>query len=131
MEDAIYRSSTQHRHWTFTAESLASVRRATNAAAAAQVREAIARVREKKRKKRQQGKVTNGAGGTEGVTLGDGSGVNGEEEEKEKDIECLTPEEELMLVRYYCRKIMEIAVVFECPTNVKVRNGLSNSQGLL
>ena len=43
---------------------------------------------------------------------------------RKKDIECLTPDEELMLVRYYCRKIMEIAVVFECPTNVKVSNGL-------
>ena len=123
MEDAIYCSSTQHRHWTFTADSLAGVRRATNAAAAAQVREAIARVREKKRKKSQQGKATNGVGGTEGVTLEDGAGANGEEEGKENEIECLTPGEELMLVRYYCRKIMEIAVVFECPTNVKVSNG--------
>lgn len=125
MEDAIYRSSTQHRYWTFTADSLASVRRATNAAAAAQVREAVARVREKGRKNKQQKNAGNGeAGGTGGVALQDGVGVNGEEEEdpKEKDIECLTPEEELMLVRYYCRKIMEIAVVFECPTNVKVSN---------
>ena len=124
MEDATYCSSTQHRHWTFTADSLAGVRRATNAAAAAQVREAISRVREKKRKKRQQGNSINGIGETVGVILEGGAGVDGEVEEKEQDIECLTPEEELMLVRYYCRKIMEIAVVFECPTNVKVSSGL-------
>ena len=119
MEDAIYCSSTQHRHWTFTADSLAGVRRATNAAATAQVREAIARAREKRKRKQ----ATNGVAGSEGEILEHVAEVDSEEE-KEKHIECLTPEEELMLVRYYCRKIMEIAVVFECPTNVKVSNGL-------
>ncbi|KAF8469074.1 cyclin-like protein [Kalaharituber pfeilii] len=125
MEDASYRSSSQYRLWTFTPESLAAVRNATNAAAAAQVKEAIQRARDKKRKKQ--------AGGGEGSDTSSGgantgddtpsSNVNGakaKEDEEDKEIECLTPEEEAKLVRYYCRKIMEIAAqVFEFPTNVK------------
>ncbi|KAF8425660.1 cyclin-like protein [Tirmania nivea] len=131
MEDAIYRASSQHRLWSFTAESLAGVRKATNAAAAAQVREAIARAREKKKANGAaarngtanatgRGGDGNGGGGpvnsdagTPVDGCGNGNGPDG------REIECLTAEEELKLVRYYCRKIMDIATVFEFPTNVK------------
>ena len=136
MEDAIYRASSQHKLWSFTSESLASVRKATNAAAAAQVREAIMRAREKKmmnggvvKNGNENGNgggvdsdvstpVGDGNGNGNGVGAGvDGLALGGDE----KEIECLTAEEELKLVRYYCRKIMDIATVFEFPTNVKVR----------
>ena len=147
MEDAIYRASSQHKLWSFTPESLSGVRKATNAAAAAQVREAIMRAREKKTM--NDGAVRNGNGNGNGSGVvdsdvgtpadgggnGNGAGVGvgvgadglalgGDE----KEIECLTAEEELKLVRYYCRKIMDIATVFEFPTNVKVCSAYSPSR---
>jgi cyclin H len=41
---------------------------------------------------------------------------------EDKDIECLTPEEELVLVRYYCEKTVELGDTYRppLPTNVRV-----------
>ncbi|KAI5801490.1 cyclin-like protein [Peziza echinospora] len=116
MEDSLYKCSSQYLRWTFTPESLSTVRTATNAAASAQVKAAIQRARDrKKRKKVAGGDIFGGALDTPGAES-DGS-LGGASEEKE--IECLTADEELKLVRYYCKMIMEIATVFEFPTNVK------------
>ncbi|RPB19549.1 cyclin-like protein [Terfezia boudieri ATCC MYA-4762] len=128
MEDTIYLASSQHKLWSFTPESLSSVRKATNAAAAAQVREAIMRAREKKMMNGGVVKSGNSNGmvdsdiGTPADGSGNGNGVGADGlalGPDEKEIECLTAEEELKLVRYYCRKIMDIATVFEFPTNIK------------
>lgn len=120
MEDAIYRTSSQHMLWSFTPESLSDVRKATNAGAAAQVREAIQRAREKKTSGLvNEGGQKNGVESDVSTPIGEPSGPEGITGE-EREIECLTAEEELKLVRYYCRKIMEFATVFEFPTNVKV-----------
>ena len=44
-EDDIYRSSTQYRQWSYTPNSLASLRATTNALAADRVKDAIQRLR--------------------------------------------------------------------------------------
>ncbi len=97
-EDDIYRASTQYRLWSFTPETLASLRASTNAVATDRVRAAIKRVREKQ----------------------DGSASNGSSTEKEKEIECLTVEEEQKLVGFYCVRAMGLADFCSFPTNVKV-----------
>jgi cyclin H len=51
------------------------------------------------------------------VTTADGKGA------EEKDIDCLTPEEEKELVRFYCEKAVELADTYKppLPTTVRVR----------
>lgn len=120
MEDDNYRTSSQYRLWSFTPENLSEIRTTTNQAAETQVRAAFQRAREKKRRLQKENLSSSSEGDTPGVDKEKETSTS--EEEEEKAIECLTPEEELKLVRYYCRMIMEIAQhVFEFPTNVKVR----------
>ncbi|KAI9885023.1 MAG: hypothetical protein M1823_003191 [Watsoniomyces obsoletus] len=115
-EDDIYRSSTQYRLWSFTPETLASLRASTNAIATDRVRAAIKRVRE-----RQSG-IDNGDASTDHKNGQDGSSAadktnNGTQNEPE--IECLTVEEEQKLVGFYCVKAMGLADFCSFPTNVK------------
>ena len=91
LEDDIYRSSTQYRLWSYTSDSLASLRSTTNALAAARVRDAIQRLR-----------LENGQ-------------ANAQE-----DVDCLTVDEEQKLVGFYCIKAMDFADFLDFPTNVKV-----------
>lgn len=102
-EDDIYRTSTQYRLWSFTRESLASLRSTTNATAADGVRAAI------------QNQRTGQAGST---TTKEGS--NGESPDVTKEVDCLTVEEEQRLVGFYCVQAMRFADFCEFPTNVKV-----------
>lgn len=102
-EDDIYRTSTQYRLWSFTRESLASLRSTTNAAAADGVRAAI------------QNQRTGPAGS---ITTKEGS--NGESPDAAKEVDCLTVEEEQRLVGFYCVTAMDFADFCEFPTNVKV-----------
>ncbi|KAL9116840.1 MAG: hypothetical protein Q9187_006630 [Circinaria calcarea] len=100
MEDDIYRSSTQFRLWSFTEDSLASLRATTNSLAAARVKDAIQRLHAKD--------------GMEYDMEGDGisNSIN------QRDVDCLTVEEELKLVSFYCSKAMEFAKFIAFPTNV-------------
>ncbi|MCJ1306873.1 hypothetical protein MMC25_000517 [Agyrium rufum] len=90
-EDEVYRTSTQYRLWSFTPESLASLRATTNASAATKVRDAIRRSR-----------THTGANEAEAV-----------------EVDCLTVEEEQKLLGFYCTKAMELADFCQFPTNVK------------
>ena len=99
-EDDIYRTSTQYRLWSFTKESLASLRSTTNASAADGVRAAI---------KSQHA--------TQEIEKdGDHDNVP----DPSKEVDCLTVEEEQRLVGFYCVKAMQFADFCEFPTNVKV-----------
>ncbi|KAL9105155.1 MAG: hypothetical protein Q9187_008798, partial [Circinaria calcarea] len=100
MEDDIYRSSTQFRLWSFTEESLASLRATTNSLAAARVKDAIQRLHAKD--------------GMDNDMEGDGisNSIN------QRDVDCLTVEEELKLVSFYCFKAMDFAKFIAFPTNV-------------
>ncbi|PGH20366.1 hypothetical protein AJ80_03634 [Polytolypa hystricis UAMH7299] len=116
LEDEIYRTSTQYRLWSFTPASLTSVRENTNAVAAERVRAAIRRAREEKRAKDGQQQQAISGSGAPNAGSGGGGGSGGE-----KDIECLTVEEELELVRYYCEKLMELADTYQPPIPTAVR----------
>jgi cyclin H len=96
-EDAAYRASTQYKLWSFTPAQLSTFRASTNSLAASRVRAAIKRAREAQK-------------------------LNGEDVGEEKEVDCLTVSEEEKLVGYYCGKTMELADLFEFPTNVKVRH---------
>ena len=107
-EDDIYRTSTQYRLWSFTRESLASLRSSTNASAADGVRAAI------------QSQHTAAASNTEI------EGGNDNPSDAPKEVDCLTVEEEQKLVGFYCLKAMQFADFCEFPTNVKVVRNHSN-----
>ena len=104
-EDDIYRTSTQYRLWSFTRESLASLRSTTNASAADGVRAAI------------QSQHT-GQSATDAAKEGGNEKLSG----PAKEVDCLTVEEEQKLVGFYCVKSMQFADFCEFPTNVKVDN---------
>jgi cyclin H len=114
IEDDIYRTSTQYRLWSFTEESLRSIRTNTNALASERVRIAIRHAKEA----RPSNTPATDPGDVDGKRA---DAKNGEQTEKE--LECLTPEEELELVRYYCEKAVELGEVYKppIPTTVRVR----------
>ncbi|KAJ9243566.1 hypothetical protein DTO271D3_7207 [Paecilomyces variotii] len=113
IEDEIYRSSTQFRLWSFTQDSLASLRSSTNALAGDRVRAALRRARQARQS------------ATEGPSVA-GTPTPGDAEAKteggpEKEIECLTPQEELELVGYYCEKTLELGETYKPPLPTIVR----------
>ena len=108
IEDDIYRSSSQFRFWSFTEESLKSLRATTNSIASERVRAALRRAREVRQ---------SAASATGTPTTSEAEGKGGEE----KNIECLTPEEEQDLVRYYCEKTVELGETYKPPLPTIVR----------
>ncbi|KAF3027440.1 hypothetical protein E8E15_009224 [Penicillium rubens] len=110
IEDDIYRASSQYRLWSYTEPSLQSLRATTNAVASERVRAALRRSCEA-----HQSTATSAAG----TPLPES---NMEVKNKdEKDVECLTPEEELVLVRYYCEKTLELGETYKPPIPTMVR----------
>lgn len=112
IEDDIYRTSSQFRLWSYTTASLQSLRATTNTVASERVRAALRRAHE------SHGSTTPSAAGTPQP------GGEGETQKaNEKIVECLTPEEELILVRYYCEKTLELGETYKppLPTMVRVR----------
>lgn len=110
IEDEIYRTSSQFRLWSYTTASLQSLRVTTNAVASERVRAAIRRARE------THPSASSSAAGTPHPGS-DGEGRRPDE----KQIECLTPEEELVLVRYYCEKTLELGETYKPPLPTMVR----------
>ncbi|KAL8700174.1 MAG: hypothetical protein Q9201_005594 [Fulgogasparrea decipioides] len=96
-EDDLYRSSTQYRLWSFTPESLASLRATTNITAADGVRAAFQSLRKDAEPK------------------GDGDGDGSADAE----VDCLTIEEEQKIIGFYCLRTLEFVDFCEYPTNVK------------
>ncbi|KAL3432142.1 cyclin-like protein [Aspergillus tetrazonus] len=111
IEDDIYRTSSQFRLWSFTEETLRSVRQNTNRLASDRVRVALRRAREARQS------ANSSAAGTPNPNASDGDSKTGEE----KDIECLTPEEEQDLVRYYCEQIIQLGESYKPPLPTIVR----------
>ena len=102
-EDDIYRTSTQYRLWSFTRESLASLRSTTNLLATESVRAAI-----------KSSLISSRV-----------------DDAPEKEVDYLTVEEEQKLVGFYCVKAMQFADFCEFPTNVKVRAGRRAALGCM
>ena len=105
-EDDIYRASTQYRLWSFTTESLASLRSTTNDTAAEGVRAAIKNLQSEKAK-------------SDSDLQDDGTAVA---------VDCLTVEEEQKLVGYYSLRTMQLADFSKFPTNVKVIDSSTGSR---
>ncbi|KAI4252090.1 MAG: hypothetical protein L6R42_008114, partial [Xanthoria sp. 1 TBL-2021] len=97
-EDDIYRRSTQYRLWSFTPETLASLRATTNATAADSVRAAFSNLQSSSEQH------------VKDHTGGDGTGI---------EVDCLTIDEEQKIVSFYCLKTLEFVDFCEYPTNVK------------
>ncbi|MCJ1386038.1 hypothetical protein MMC17_009163 [Xylographa soralifera] len=91
-EDEFFRTTTQYRLWSYTQETLATLRVSTNSHAAVRVRDALQRI---------YSHEENG----ETASVG--------------QVNCLTVAEEQKLVGFYCVKAMEFADFCEFPTNVK------------
>lgn len=110
IEDDIYRTSSQFRVWSYTEKSLQSLRATTNVIASDRVRAALRRARE------AQQSATPSATGTPQP----GSDVEGKASD-DKAIDCLTPEEELVFVRYYCESLLELGDEYKPPLPTTVR----------
>lgn len=114
IEDEIYRTSTQFRIWSYTKESLKSLRANTNAAACERLRAAQNRAREAPRS------ATPSTSGN--LTPNPSDGDSKAEAALGRDVDCLSAEEELMFVRYYCEQALELGDNYKpaLPTMVRV-----------
>lgn len=108
IEDEIYRKSSQYRLWSFTSESLQSLRVTTNAVASDRVRAAQRRARETQQ-------ASNSSTSTPNPSDTDSKAAD------EKTVDCLTPEEEQDLVRYYCEQTVELGERYRPPLPTIVR----------
>ncbi|KAL5342858.1 cyclin-like protein [Aspergillus crustosus] len=111
IEDEFYRTSSQFRLWSYTEESLRSVRQNTNSLASDRVRVALRKAREARQS------ANSSAAGTPNPNGSDADSKPGEE----VDIEFLTPEEEQDLVRYYCEQIVQLGESYKPPMPTIVR----------
>lgn len=105
-EDERYRASTQFRLWSYTPASLEALRTTTNRIAADRVREAVRRVRQSRTASSTD---TSEAEGSRSVSA-----------LPEGDVDCLTVEEELKLLVFYCRQTLQLGDHLKVPTDVKV-----------
>jgi len=132
-EDTRYRTSTQYRLWSFSQASLSKLRQDTNRVAAEKVRDAIRRVRAAKRStSNSDGTYTDvetggseaesGSGGktNTSVRLGVENMTIREEDIDVSDVDCLTVEDELKLLGFYCRQLLQLGDHLQVPTDVKV-----------
>ncbi|KAL2830992.1 cyclin-like protein [Aspergillus pseudoustus] len=111
IEDDFYRTSSQFRLWSFTEDSLRSLRQDTNRLASDRVRDALRRAREARQS------ANSSAAGTPNPNGSDADSKTGDE----KDIECLTPDEEQELVRYFCEQIVQLGESYKPPLPTIVR----------
>ena len=105
-EDERYRTSTQYRLWSYTPASLLSLRTSTNRLAADRVRDAVRRAREAR-----------AVSSTETSDVERDRSVSAA---PEGEVECLTVEDELKLVVFYCRQTSQLGDHLEFPSDVKV-----------
>lgn len=108
-EDERYRTSTQYRLWSYTPSALSSLRATTNRIAADRVREAVQRARESQSRVVSSTETSEAENGSRAVsTIPEG------------EVDCLTVEEELKLVAFYCRQTIQLGDHLKLPTDVKV-----------
>ncbi|KAI9646286.1 hypothetical protein NHQ30_005727 [Ciborinia camelliae] len=105
-EDARYRTSTQYRHWSYTPSALRSLRESTNALATTQVRDAVRRAREARAASSNDNSEAENSRSAS-IALPEG------------DVDCLTVDEELKLMDYYCRQTLQLGDHLGVPIEVK------------
>jgi cyclin H len=112
-EDDLYRASTQYRLWSFTPEKLASLRANTNAVAADHVKAAIKRRREAHSQfSSRDVSATPSAATSDAENNGTSNGAGGPVRipKIDKEVECLTAEEEKKLIDYYCSNCLQMGL---------------------
>jgi cyclin H len=121
IEDDIYRSSTQFRLWSFTRESLSALRVNTNALASERIRAVQRRAREAH---------SSSTPSTVGTSTPNPSDAEGKADVLSEDVECLTLEEELDFVRYYCEQTLALGEKYKpvLPTVVRVSERISGDE---
>lgn len=112
-EDDRYRTSSQYRYWSYTPAALTDLRRKTNKVAKERVKAAIARV--------QTSRATSASANTSAETSeAERSGTPAAVPIQDGEVNFLTPEEELKLVRFYCQQALQLGDHLSLPTDVKV-----------
>ncbi len=106
LEDERYLTSTQYRLWSYTPESLLALRSTTIQIAAYRVPAAVRRVRE--------ARALSSADTSEAENGRSASAI------PEGEVDCLTVDEELKLVAFYCRQTLSLGDHLKVPTDVKV-----------
>ena len=124
-EDDLYRQTTQYKHWSFTPSKLIELRRKTNAHAAAQVKLHIAQDRTERAKTATfdlSSAPDSGADTPNGNGTGTGAStpVPGGAGDKGGEVDCLTVEEELMVVDKCCETAMRLGNFLELQVDVTV-----------
>lgn len=112
-EDQRYRTSTQYRLWSYTPESLAALRSTTNQVAAERVKAAIQRARASRA-------TSTSASGDTSEAEQNGQNSRAVSIDPGTEVNCLTVEEELKLVTFYCRQTLDLGDHLKVPTDVKV-----------
>lgn len=120
IEDEIYKASTQFRLWSFTKESLQSIRTSTNSVASERLRAAQSRAREAPRS------ITPSTSGSGNLTPNPTDNEAKIEAALTKDVDCLSAKEELIFVRYYCEQALELGDNYKPPLPTMVRVGVSS-----
>ncbi len=107
LEDNVYRNSSQYRYWSYTWESLALMRQATNDLASERVKEAI--------KRSQSAHKAENVVESDTMKTEEGGSAH-------PTIETLTVQEELKIVRWGCSMIIEMGARMQpqIPTEVTV-----------
>lgn len=119
-EDDLYRTSTQFNHWSFTPAQLVSQRLKTNLQATERVKANVARQRAVRLQK-----AIDTDSPSSGIENGSTSGANtplpDDRSKDAKEVDCLTADEELKMVDYFCDIAMKLGAHCKFPTEVTVR----------
>jgi cyclin H len=112
-EDGLYRTSTQFKHWSFTAQQLAAQRVITNTQATERVKANVARQRAQRLQQAESDSLSSG--------MENGSGANTpllDRSSDVKEVDCLRADEELMIVDEFCERALALGTHCEFPTEV-------------
>jgi cyclin H len=114
-EDDLYRTSTQYKAWSFTSQQLAAQRLKTNLQATERVKANVAR----QRAQRALQPETDSTGS--GVENGSGANTPLPDRGSDvKEVDCLTEEEELMIVDEFCERALQLGAHCQFPIEVSV-----------
>lgn len=115
-EDDLYRTSTQYKAWSFTKEQIAAQRLKTNLQATERVKANVARQRAQRAQQTETDSIGSG--------VENGSGANTPLPDRGsdvKEVDCLTADEELMIVDEFCERALQLGAHCQFPIEVTVR----------
>jgi hypothetical protein len=114
-EDDLYRTSTQFKAWSFTAQQLAAQRLKTNLQATERVKANVAR------QGAQRAQQTEPDSTGSGVEKGSGANtpLTGRASDG-KEVDCLTADEELTIVDEFCERALQLGAHCQFPIDVSV-----------